>query len=534
MFKGAILVPITTVFLLGAPMPAQQGPILPAAVRGAAEVITAAHLKNNLYFIASDELEGRGTPSRGQDIAAKFIVTHLSGWPVKPQGDDGTYFQRIPVNVTRMDPAQSSLEINGKRFRFPDDFGPGTGPSPDAPEVISGPLVYVSHGWVIKSEGVDAYQGVDVKGKIMIVSQNPHPLDPNWRPKGRRGIDWERPQDYAQKHGALGMVEIPSFRQLANWERDRDLRLARFRLAPEGQKRGDRIKSIALSLSVVNTLFSGERRSPEEVIVHAISGEPLPAFDLDPNKRLSLTIAVTNERANPLNVLATVEGGDPVLKNEYVVIGAHYDHLGIWNGSTNQAPPVANDFIYNGADDNGSGTVALMALAEAFARGPRPRRSILFAWWTGEEGYQLGSIHFTRLPTVPTKQIVAYLNVDSVGRTTSVSGPNDLNVSSSSTLIDRMTRAVNREYLNMTLSDRANGSSDELDSAIPIQFFDDGPTRDLTMEEQRQPPGDHHKTSDSADKIDYAKLERVARTVYVAAWAIANSPERPVQDKPRP
>ncbi len=495
-----------------------------ATLRKVAEQITAARLKDFLYFIASDELEGRGTPSRGQDIAAMFIATNLSGWKLKPAGDNGSYFQSIPVRMTKVDRGQSHAEINGRPFSFPDDFGTGSLPPPDAAVVVSGPLVYVGHGWVIKSESIDAYQGVDVKGKIMIVSPGLRQFESRvgWRPKGRRGIDWERPESYAQKYGAIGIVEILPFQQLVHWEGDRDRRLARFGLAVE--KRNIPIPRIAPSLSMIQALFSGEKHAAEEVVAHAMSRDPLPAFDLDPKKKLSFAIAVASQPVSPRNVVAMVEGSDPILKNEYLVIGAHYDHIGMWNGSANQRPPVDDDVIYNGADDNGSGTVALMALAEAFARGPRPRRSILFTWWTGEEGYELGSKHFTRFPTVPLKQIVAYLNLDMVGRTVAGSGPNELDLSSSSTMLDAISSAVNKAYLNMTWNYRdTGGSSDELDPSIPIQFYEDGDEME-----------DHHRASDSADKIDYTKLERVSRTVYATAWIIANTKERPRVDKPHP
>src|SRR3989440_5692257 len=137
-------------------------PAATANARGV-DTISAAQLKNYLSFIASDEMEGRDTPSRGLDTTAKFIAMNLSRWGFKPAGDDG-YFQRIALVRNQLDAANSHAEINGQRFNFGDDFLPNA-----VSATISGPLVYAGHGWIIKSKNIDAYQGVDVKDKIVVV-----------------------------------------------------------------------------------------------------------------------------------------------------------------------------------------------------------------------------------------------------------------------------------------------------------------------------------------------------------------------------
>src|SRR6266478_2760859 len=118
------------------------------------ETISANQLKNYLYFIASDEMEGRDTPSRGLDTTAKFIAMNLERWGFKPAGDDGSFFQRIVLRRDLLDGAHSSAEINGQKFNFGEDFLPNP-----VPATFTGPLVYVGHGWVVKSKNIDAYQG---------------------------------------------------------------------------------------------------------------------------------------------------------------------------------------------------------------------------------------------------------------------------------------------------------------------------------------------------------------------------------------
>ena len=141
---------------------------LSAAAKKAAEVITIEQLKNYLYFIASDEMEGRDTPSRGLDLTAKFIAMNLSRWGIKPAGDNGTYFQKIALRRSRIAPANASIEIGGQSF----SYGEGFLAQPIAAD-CSGSLVYVSHGWVLKKKNVNPYEGIDVRDKILIVSGPP-------------------------------------------------------------------------------------------------------------------------------------------------------------------------------------------------------------------------------------------------------------------------------------------------------------------------------------------------------------------------
>src|SRR6266851_518921 len=128
------------------------------------DTITAAQLRSYLTFIASDEMEGRDTPSRGLDTTAKFIAMNLERWGFKPAGDDGTFFQRIVLRRDQLDPLKSIAEINGQKFSFGEDFLPNA-----VPATISAPLVYVGNGWIVKAKKIDAYQGIDVKDKIMVV-----------------------------------------------------------------------------------------------------------------------------------------------------------------------------------------------------------------------------------------------------------------------------------------------------------------------------------------------------------------------------
>ena len=250
------------------------------------------------------------------------------------------------------------------------------------------------------------------------------------------------------------------------------------------------------------------------------------------------------------NVVAIVRGSDPKLKDEYVAIGAHYDHVGRRPAAAAprmpaKRPPIV---IYNGADDDGSGTTALLVMAEAAARSkPRPKRSLLFVWHAGEEHGLWGSAYYTQHPTVPLDHIVAQLNVDMIGRSRAaddtnpenklLTGPNEVYVIGSkmmSSSLAELSERVNNGYLKVSFnyhyddpddSSRLFFRSDHYNYAkkgIPIIFYFSGLH------------ADYHEPSDSVEKIDFTKMERVTRTIYATALALADSPSRPKVDRTLP
>lgn len=507
------------------------------AQNGSAKSITAAQLKNHLTFIASDELEGRDTDSRGLKTAAKYIAAHLERWGVKPAGDDGTYFQNIALLKNTVDLAGTSVEINGEHFSFGTDFlaQPSTASA-------SGKLVYVGHGWVIKSKGINPYEGIDVKDKIMIVSEG-LPGGVSFRELRQASRDDViRPDQYARANGAKGLISVPGFRTLTRWERNRQRSLERGSTVVEkfqSEDEGD-LPSITASASMVAALFEGEEHNGVDILGATNNGEEIKAFDLDAEKMVSISIAATTTREMTQNVVGVIEGKDSKLKNEYVAIGAHYDHVGV--GS-----PVDGDAIYNGADDDGSGTVTVLAIAEAFATGSRPKRSILLVWHTGEERGLWGSRYFNEYPTVPHEQIITQLNIDMVGRSrpegdtnpanNELSGPKEVYVIGSkmmSTELGEISEKVNTSYLKLNFNYKYDDPDDPqrfffrsdhynyARKGIPIIFYFSGVHQD------------YHRPSDSVEKIDFQKMELIARTIYATGWELANRSKRPVVDKELP
>jgi hypothetical protein len=519
----------------------KKAPPASVATQRGVETINAAQMKDYLTFIASDVMEGRDTPSRGLDVTAQFLAMNLARWGLKPAGDEGTFFQKIALSKDLVDRAETKVQLNSQMLTFSDDYIP----FPRSADVAA-PLVFAGNGWFIKSKNVDAYKGIDPKGKIAIIFSPPDGLPRGVSRTdltGKRGEDWMDPGEYARKQGVVGIVIVPDFQYLANWDRNRT------RLTDRGittvtkfqTQAGPALPGIVAAPRLTNALFQGEPQNATSLFESAYGGQFPEAFELRPEKKLSINIKVKSDTAGTQNVVAVFEGSDPVLKNEYVALGAHYDHVGV-------GAAVNGDAIYNGADDDGSGTTALLAIAEALAKAPiKPKRSVLFVWHAGEEKGLWGSRYFVEYPTIPLASIVTQINIDMIGRSKKVgdtnprnkdlSGPAEVYVIGSkmmSTELGELTDAVNKQYLNIAYDYRYDDPNDPnrfffrsdhynyARKGIPIVFFFDGEHED------------YHRPGDSADKIDYQKMEKVTRTVYMMLWEVANRPTRPKVDKQLP
>ncbi len=507
-----------------------------AARFGNTDGITAVQMRAFLEFIASDELEGRDTPSRGLDIAAMYIAQHLKNWGIKPAGDGGTYFQKFPLKRSKIVAQNTNLSLNNQAFTYGEDFLT-TYTNANVP---ASNIVYVGHGWVIKSKNINAFQGIDVKDKIVIATGGlPKGLNFNDL-QGKMGEDWSSPAIYGNANGARAVITFASFGGLANIKANRWTQTEKGDLEFKAPQFQVKIPTITATPRLINALFQGEKTNGATVYNKAITQDYVEPFELNPNKKISLNVAVKTEATHSQNVIGILEGSDPVLKNEYVAIGAHYDHVGM------NPFAAGEDKIWNGADDDGSGTVAVMAMAEAFSKGAvRPKRSILFIWVAGEEKGLWGSEYFTDNPTVPLGSIITQLNIDMIGRAQqdgdenpqnkALPKPGEVFVIGSklmSSELGELSEATNKSFLNMTFNYKYDDPNDPEQffyrsdhynfarKGIPIIFYMDGSH------------ADYHQVTDSIEKIDFVNMERIARTIFATGWELANRPTRPKVDKP--
>ncbi len=534
------LLTIALVVCSAAASPAQTpgGPRSAAPPPGV-DTLTEAQLRDYLTFVAHDDLEGRDTPSRGLDITARFMATLLSRWGYEPAGDSGTYFQTIVLTRRTLDAQGTSLTIGRQTLTLGDQYLPSTAVSGS----VSGSLVYVGHGYVVKSKGIDPFAGVDVRGKIVIMQPGlPNGLT-SAELKGPQGDDWQDGATAAAARGAVGILYLADFQRLAEWPQTTATVTQRGVTSVDAfaaEAASSALPSATLSPASYRTVFAGEPVSAPEVHAHVAARTSAAAFDLAASKRVTLTITSTEARETTQNVVAVFRGSDPRLRDEYVALGAHYDHVGV---RTNAA---AGDRIYNGADDDGSGTVGLLGIAEALAKAPRkPKRSVLFVWHAGEEKGLWGARYFAQTPTVALDRIVAQLNVDMIGRSRAegdtnpanakLTGPDAVYVIGSrlmSTQLGELVDEVNDRYLKLTYDyyyaapdhpERFFYRSDHYHYAkhgIPVAFFFTGVHED------------YHGLGDHVEKIDFRKMTRIARTIYATMWAVAELPTRPVVDKP--
>lgn len=519
--------------------------------RKAADLITAEQLKDYLYFVASDEMEGRDTPSRGLDLTAKFIAMNLSRWGIKPAGDDGTYFQKIALRRTTTAPVGSRIEIGGQTFNYGDGFL-ATPVSTD----ISGALVFGGHGWVINAKKINPYEGVDVRDKILVVTGIVPSVITSYADfGGKKGVDWFSPNDYAKAHGAKAVITIPTAQALANWETLRQTQTEKGTLAVDRFSKNDNVAmpSITASTSMLEALFHGEKVGDAEFSLAKLAEFQDKAFALASSKIVTVKINTKVAPATTQNVVGVLEGSDPLLKSEYVAVGAHYDHVGTGLPANNEGKFAStkdkNDIIYNGADDDGSGTVAILAMAQAFASSPRPKRSILFVWHTGEEKGLWGARYFTETPSasISINQIVTQLNIDMIGRSKTEGDTNPANKELAvrdeiyvigskmmSTDLGDLSERVNSGYLGLKFNYKYDDPNDPnqfffrsdhfhyAQKGIPVIFYTDGEHED------------YHRPSDSPDTIDYEQMMRITRTIFLTASELANSATRPRVDKKLP
>jgi hypothetical protein len=406
-FAGACVV---VTFLLLSGNYAASAP--PDAADQAMSTIHPEAIRADMRFLSDDLLEGRGTATRGHELAAKFMATRFEGLGLQPAGDAGTYFQEVPLRSVRPDEAKTTFTMTraGKEetLVFRTDYIVGGNPS-QSDISVEAPVIFVGYGVTAPEQGYDDYKQIDAKAKIVALLAGAPKFESSLKAHYSSS---EIKQANAVAHGAVGVIVVddPVFEQMYSFpKRVRDLITPEYRWLDKQGNPNDyypQIKcGVELSLDATKNFFAGSPHSAEEIFAAAKDGKP-PTFAMPITAKVH-TVGNSTDGHSP-NVVAKLEGSDPNLKGEYLVYSAHLDHIGI-------GEPVNGDKIYNGALDNASGSATLLELARAFSKmKPRPRRSILFVLVTGEEAGLLGSDYFAHYPTVPKNSVVADLNVDEV------------------------------------------------------------------------------------------------------------------------
>jgi len=501
---------------------------LPLPTAEATSSITTRDLKMHLTFLASEELGGRYTLSPSNRVAARYLASQLESYGYRGAARDGSFLQRVPLSFRDVDRAASRVTLNiggtKREFSYAEAF------LADAPADmnISGGLVFVGHGISSPRNNYDDYAGLKVKGKIVVIADGtPESL------KNVRLSDDERAIAAAIEHGAIGAIKIPDAQTLLMWEQLKAYLGGpqQLGLPPKTTASGNRLPEIGAGPELIKAIAKAMGKENSDLIAHASKLKPA---ELAATAEIKLRVDV-KEAPPAQNVAGILEGADPKLKDEYVVFSAHYDHLK--TGDKGE--------VYHGADDDGSGTVSVLEIAQAFSLGPRPSRSILIVFHTGEELGLFGSEYNTDYePVVPLHKLVANFNIDMVGRSRPAGDddPRDryltdkdsiyiIGADKLSTELNRLNEETNlataRMKFDYTYNDEKHPErfyyrSDHYNYAkhgIPIIFYFTGVHRD------------YHKTSDVVEKIDFEKMERIGRMIFATGWRVANLDHRLVVDK---
>ncbi len=480
----------------------QAPPVLTDDVKAALARISADSLRGHLSFIASDALEGRNTPSRGLDIAAEYIAAQFRRAGLEPVGDDG-YFQTANWMVAERNMDDFELRIRDGKEMI----------------VVSKNQVSLSFDGALNLAQA-AIIKVDYKDAAAISALNPE-----------------------QAEGRVIISEIPDFRSAP---RDQWMRLYQAQSAFISKVKALKA-ALVISVDRLNTVGGGSgqgrlidpensRAMPEFTGVPLITVHDQKVVNLyDALKAGAAPIFATLKLSAPVekpvkirNVIGLLRGSDPVLKDTYVLVTAHYDHLGMRAGNS-------GDNIFNGANDDGSGTASVIELASALATlKERPKRSLIFMTVFGEEKGLLGSRYYGRHPVFPIEKTVADVNLEQVGRTDSDEGP-QLSTAS----------MTGFDYSDVGLTLKAAGEMTDVrvykHERNSDAFF--GRSDNQALADQGVPAHtlcvayvypDYHGLGDHWDKIDYANMAKVNRSVALGLVMIANNPEEPKWNEANP
>ncbi len=466
------------------------------SIQGVTEIeLEKSEFEKHLQYLASDEMAGRMTASDGERMAADYLVSILESYGVKPAPGTDNFRQEIPFERISP-PVSASLVLGESKYDLSGDLLILAG---DAGQIKSS-AVFAGHGWVDEIMDHDDYKDLDVKGKIVFVL----PGKPGSNNPMETIQAMAKKREIAASKGVAALIEL--YRMNIPWTFFKNF-FGKERLEMVDKEKADGNSSL---------LYGWLKE-----------GVPNPIKDLEHGKPIvaSLTSSgVKNEKATAYNVVGVVEGSDPNLKEQYVVVSAHYDHVGV--GEQGGAPYTEQDSIFNGARDNAMGTVALLAAAKVLAANP-PKRSVIFLACTAEEMGLLGSQYYVEHPSVSLEQMVFNLNNDGAGYNSTehvtIIGLDKTNVN------DRLMEGAETHGLQVTgdpdpkqnlyeRSDNANFAN----KGIPAIDYAPG-IKEMNEDVFKY----YHQASDNPDTIDYDYLLQFCKAFALTARLIADMEEVP-------
>ena len=489
------------------------------AQRRGMKSITIDELKVHMNIIGAEELLGRNTPSQGLKIASRYLATMIESYGFKPLMPDGSFYQKVPMEIFTVNESRTKLILSteyGERvYHFPDVFGIGGRREP--PEgTFSGRVVFVGYG--ISAKYLEWDDCADVEGKIVVMLDGYLPREHILSQRRYRNLRRNRAQA-AGERGAAAVLMVISEEREENFTKNGllfDNNLNGIFIDDPTPRRD------TLKVNQVETILQVDIRHDVAAAILGISreklrgmfkmlsrGEQVPQMEL-PERNVTITMHLRKRTGYTQNVVAYLEGSDPKLKNEYVLYGSHPDHLEAREGR-----------IYIGADDNISGTVAMLEIAQATVI-ERPKRSIVMVWHTGEEKGMKGSHYFVNNCPVLVEKISAVINLDMISR----NHPDSLYLVASNILSTELDESVHKmndkyniglnfdyKYENINHPDRFYYRSDHYPYnlfGIPGVWLFCGTTKD------------YHQVTDTIESVDFKKMLNVTKLAYLVGYDIGN------------
>jgi len=502
--------------------------------------VTEANLRATIEYLASDKLEGRRTGEPGATMAADYVASQFAKYKLRPAatGKNGklSYMQAYPY-ITGVEMAKNAnsfrLELTESDNRKHDLNNANTMPVGCSPNgsIANAPVSFAGYGIVAKEANYDdyAWQGrpMDFKGDVVLVFDGNPDNDNPHSPFGR--FDLRTKALIAKEHGAVGMLVI---------SREDVFQHDRLTTLEYDQSLGEAaIPTLVIARTTAAAILGANEKglkNIEELVADKKDGINTNVGFRDVQPRVTFDVKLVKQSVDAYNVIGVLPGTDPVLKNEAIVIGAHYDHLG--HGGAGSLAANSTE-IHHGADDNASGTAAIIELARMFAAEKKNKRTLIFIAFSGEEEGLFGSNWYVNHPVFPLDKTVAMINLDMVGRL----NDNKLTIGGIGTasewrdLVNKNDKffdadpgslkydnpgsiAAAQPVFNLQLNDDGFGPSDHSSfygKKVPVLFFFTGTHND------------YHKPSDTADKINWRGEDLIVRYVRKLAWAIDQNPTRP-------
>ena len=489
-----------------------------------ANSITPEELSKHLYIIASDAYKGRDTGSPELKKAAEYLAAHYQELGVTPGVNGSSYFQNYPLKREKV--ASATIAFQGVSYDFKKDFYSFGGFSID--ELKAEKVIFAGYG--IDSKTYNDYNSIDVKDAIVLVMDG-EPLDKAGNSiftgnntRSEWSDDFRIKRDAAAKRGAKAILIVEENFDYILKRISYFLDEPRMSLEyPMAVQEESVLPYYFISPAMADKILKTGKKKNIEFFKKRIQKKK-KASSTALKGGMVMTMKMEVERFTADNVLAFIEGSDPILKDEVVVISAHYDHVGEMQGK-----------IYNGADDDGSGTVSAMEIGQAFQmaklEGKAPKRSVLILHVSGEEKGLLGSEWYSEFPIYPLEKTVCDLNIDMIGRVDDAhkEDPNYVYIIGSdklSTELHILSEAANKTYTSLALDYTYNDPKDPnrfyyrsdhynfAKNGIPVIFYFSGVHED------------YHQPGDDPEKIMYEKMSKIAKLVFHTAWEVANRPTK--------